>query len=231
MLTPEEKRQELDKMGFTIEEKDAYIKAYIYLYNKYLLEEKDVFKTAAALDYINEALEGAGLVKHKKDRLTLTNIRELTTKAGRLAPLDRHAPKKIGFHYRKEELNKFIQTELEIRRTSKEALFLENQLLKARIVELEALLNDSQANTQGSIKKPKNEAVITAAQLSFDDGAELNFIYKKQRHFATFEGSELIGIEQEINAENGNRKPVSKQTYAKLEPLVIEARESLKNEQ
>lgn len=239
LLTPEGKRQELTQKDIIGDELELFMKAYEEKYKRELLQQEDVLKTSQALEYLNKHLEQEGLVKHKKDLLTITNLRELTIKPndkgqliGRLMPIDPHAAKKIGFHFKKDVLDQFLTREIELRKSDKEALFIENEQLKQRVKDLETQLQQfqkvSNTNTKATTQKAKEKPFLEGVQLSFDE-KQLNFIYNKKRFYANFEGEEFAGLEEVIGAE-GETKPASKQMLNKLKSAIIEEREDIRKE-
>lgn len=215
-LTPEQKREELINKGVSAEEVDVLLKGYTEGYRKSLTESQDVLKTADALKYINSRLEEEGLVDKTKDKLTITNLRDLTIKPdeegklrGRILPINPHAAKKIGFHFKKKELDMYLEREIKVRKSNKDELFEENERLKERVLELEKQLK---ANTQGTKEKViKTKSEKSAIEIALEkaslssDKQELTYFYKRGNHSVLFgDDGEILKIDKTSGTGKGD---------------------------
>jgi hypothetical protein len=229
--TPEEKREEFVAAGFSPNEVEMYTDLYKEKYRKHQLSTEDVLKTDQALEYINTKLVEAKLVHKTKDKLTITNLRELIVKpnekgvlVGRIMPLDTNPPKKIGFHINKVELDKFLEEEIKFREVTKEELYKEVQRLREENEDLKKKLNEKESiDFKEEIKEEIND--VPENQMDIEEFVEVGSVEAseidvqeevKESNVITLPTTETNEIKPTVRSKKGTKQKKPYITFAEF---------------
>ena len=129
--TPQEFEEMLKSMGITDEKTlKNQVKVYEKGYKEAQKEKEGVFDTQTSVEYVNKEMKNRKLIKNKRDKYHVKKFLE-EMKAGKVAPIDPAAPKKHGFHFEKEELDRFVDWVERVKTADVETLLKEIEELKA----------------------------------------------------------------------------------------------------
>lgn len=153
--TPQEFEEMLKSMGMTDEKTlKNQVKVYEKGYKEAQKEKEGVFDTQTSVEYVNKELKNRKLIKNKRDKYHVKKFLE-EMKAGKVAPIDPAAPKKHGFHFEKEELDRFVDWVERVKTADVEALLKEIEELKAENEQLKNL----KTPTSDSKEEKKSEGL------------------------------------------------------------------------